>query len=181
MLLIIDTNKEADSIFNLEFVKPIEDVCKLQNQELTTIHFKEFSTINLPDFNKLIICGNPLQDFEYLEHINLFQNIKEYKNPLLGICAGMQILALTHGATLEENIEIGPKQLEITEYDSLLENINEIYCLHKKATTIPEQFKQIAKTKNSIQAIKHQTLNQYGLLFHPEVNNKIIIERFLNL
>lgn len=46
---------------------------------------------------------------------------------------------------------------------------------------IPDRFIPLAVSDRCVQAIRHRSLPLYGLLFHPEVRNEWIIERFLRL
>jgi GMP synthase (glutamine-hydrolysing) len=39
----------------------------------------------------------------------------------------------------------------------------------------------LAASEGRVQAIRHRSFPLYGLLFHPEVRNEWLIERFLGL
>ena len=43
------------------------------------------------------------------------------------------------------------------------------------------EFDILAKSDNSIHAIKHKSKNIYGIVFHPEVRNQWVIEKFIEV
>ena len=170
MILIINLNKYK--LHDLEFIKPITDL--LENCKL--IHYKNLKKEDLEKAEKIIIAGTSLKDDEYLKNIKNFSWIKDCKKPILGICAGMQILALIDGAKLKKAKEIGQTEIKILKKDSLIDGAEKVYSLHQFSVTLPKNFELIARSKKSIQVIKKD--NHYGLLFHPEVFNKELIRRF---
>ena len=173
MILVINLNKYK--LHDLEFIKPILDLL----DDYKIVHYKNLKQEDLEKADKVIIAGTSLKDNDYLEEIEKFYWIKNFKKPILGICAGMQILALINGAKLKKAKEIGQTEIKILKQDSLIKNINKVYSLHQFSISLPKGFQKIAESKISIQVIKKD--NHYGLLFHPEVLNKNIIISFANL
>jgi GMP synthase (glutamine-hydrolysing) len=55
------------------------------------------------------------------------------------------------------------------------------YTLHNFSVKPCQTFETLAKSTKCIQAIKHKQKNIYGVLFHPEVRNQEIIQRFIKL
>jgi GMP synthase (glutamine-hydrolysing) len=57
------------------------------------------------------------------------------------------------------------------------------YTLHNYSVKPCPDFEVLATASecNRIEAIKHKERDLYGVLFHPEVRNADIIERFLSL
>ncbi len=53
--------------------------------------------------------------------------------------------------------------------------------MHDCAVQVPDRFIPLAVSDRCVQAIRHRSLPLYGLLFHPEVRNEWIIERFLRM
>jgi len=170
MILIINLNKYK--LHDLEFIKPIADLLN----KFKIIHYKNIKQKDIDSADKIIIAGTSLKNNDYLEDLNKFNWIKNYKKPILGICSGMQILALINGAKLKESLEIGQTQIKITKQDPLIKDIYKIYSLHQFSTTLPKGFISLARSDKCIQAIKKD--NHCGLLFHPEVFNKNLIKDF---
>ena len=176
MILIISTCKEK--IHELEFVKPIERILKKNNLPFTTKNYKELSENNIKNSDKIIISGTSLDDNDFLNHLDSFKWIKSADKPILGICAGMQIISILYGSKIKKKKEIGYyKESFIKEFLGL-GGEQEVYHLHNNYTTLPEDFESF--TKNKIpQAIKHKNKEIYCVLFHPEVRKESIIEEFI--
>ena len=166
MILVINVNEHE--LHGEEFVRPVTDL--LDNFKV--VHYKEMNNKDLEKSDKIIICGTALKDNEYFENLDKFSWIKSYKKPVLGICAGMQIIGLIFGGKLEKNKEIG-----ITEVNGKLK-INKVYGLHNFSVSAPEGFEVLLKSDKCIQAFKKENL--VGHLFHPEVMNKELIINFSN-
>lgn len=182
MMLIINICKER--LHYLEFVKPIEDILIEKSIEYKTIYYKKISDKELFDkkLDKIIICGTSLKDNEYLENLDYFKWIKSPKlnKPILGICGGMQIISLIFGGALVENTEIGRVKIQFEkEFLGFDSSVKEVYLLHNYAV-FNNDFEVFASSQELRipQAIKHKTKSIYGVLFHPEVRNKELINYF---
>ena len=182
MILIINICKEK--LHYLEFVKPIEDILRREKIEYQTIYYKKITDKELLNkkLEKIIICGTSLKDSEYLENLNYFKWIKfpKLNKPILGICGGMQIISLIFGGILVENKEIGQIKVRFRkEFLNLKPSEKEVYLLHNYSV-INNEFEVFASSQELEipQAIKHKTKQIYGVLFHPEVRNKELINYF---
>lgn len=173
MILVINVNKYK--LHDLEFINPITDLFK----KFKVVHYRDLKQKNIDSAEKIIIAGTSLKDDEYLKDIEIFSWIKNCKKPILGICAGMQILALINGAKLKKAKEIGQTEIKILKEDPLIKDIKKVYSLHQFSVTLPKGFDLLAKSSKSIQVIRRD--NHYGLMFHPEVFNKELIKGFLNI
>lgn len=179
-VLIIDMSYERNSLWKVEFVSPIEDILKKIRVNYEIIHFLEIDLDVVKKYDKIILSGVALKDFEYVNHLEKFDWISEIKKPILGICAGAQIIGLIFGSELRKGEEIGLQKPKILKSDKILKevNLNEIYCLHNSYVEVPIGFELLVKTKYP-QIFKKGEI--YGVLFHPEVRNKELIENFVNL
>jgi GMP synthase-like glutamine amidotransferase len=176
MILIISTCEEK--IHELEFVKPIEKILKDKNILFFTKHYKELKEDDLNKASKIIIAGTSLKDNKFIKDISYFQWIKSIDKPLLGICAGMQIILLIYNGKLKNKKEIGYYKENFIKEFLGMEGEQEVYHLHNNYVTMPPDF--ISFTKGRIpQAIKHKNKNIYCVLFHPEVRNEKLIEYFI--
>lgn len=118
--------------------------------------------------------------------------------PILGICYGMQTMAVQLGGKVApgEKKEFGYAQIALSEPSALLENIADhinseglslldVWMSHGDSVhTLPPAFHVIASTENTpIAAIGNEQKKFYGLQFHPEVSHtsqgKKILERFI--
>lgn len=179
-ILIIDTSYEKNSLFKDEFCEPIANIIKqIPNCKYEIKHFSE--KINYEEYDKIIISGSALKDFEYLNHLNKFEFIKTTNIPILGICAGMQIVAKIYGTNLKKCKEIEITKTITTKQNKLFGGEFDTYSIHNYSIYCPKKFKIIAKSKKGIHAIIHKKKEIYGVLFHPEIKNKEILVNFINL
>ena len=175
MILVIDTCREK--LHSLEFVKPVEDVLKKQGMDFFTKHYLKVSDGDLAKAERVIICGTSLQDNRFVEDINYFSWLENFEKPVLGICAGMQIIGLVFGGSVQKNLEIGFFREKFKKEFLGLSGEQEVYHLHNNFIDFSKlnDF-EIFSSGEIPQAIRYK--NFYGVLFHPEVRNKELISRF---
>lgn len=184
MILLINICKEK--LHYLEFVKPIEDILRRNKQSCFVKNFKQITPPDLEKADKVIICGTSLMDNDFSERENLrFWNwIFDFNKPILGICGGMQILGLAFKGRIIKEPEMGFFK-ENFEKDFLgIKGQQEVYHLHNYFIDFfrLEEFEPYSiSEKNIIQAVKHKEKPFYGVLFHPEVRQKAIIDNFAKL
>jgi len=159
-------------------------------------------TISQENFNKLHPCGvilsggpstvthhaNPRAP-EWLFHLGL---------PILGICYGMQTMAVQLGGEVQSSSvrEFGYAELKLHGHSELFTNIEDrttaegdalldVWMSHgDKVTQVPIGFKIICETNNApIAGMADEARHLYGLQFHPEVTHTLqgmrILERFV--
>lgn len=178
MILVISVCKEK--LHELEFVKPIENILTENKTKFFTKHYSKLLRSDLNKANKVIICGTSLKDFEYLNNLDKFPWIKNLEKPILGICAGIQIISLVFGSKTKKKTEIGFYKEDFKKEFLSLIGEHEVYHLHNNYNTLPKDFESFTTGKIP-QAIKHKSKQIYGVLFHSEVRNKVLIEEFVKL
>ena len=118
--------------------------------------------------------------------------------PLLGICYGMQTMALQLGGEVASSTirEYGYAELQLHGHSQLLNHIEDritpegcalldVWMSHgDKVTVLPPGFQTICKTRNApIAGMADESRHWYGLQFHPEVTHTAqglrILERFV--
>jgi GMP synthase (glutamine-hydrolysing) len=176
MILIISTCSEKLS--EEEFVKPIASIVK---KDYIIKHYRKIGVQEIKKFDKIIICGTAIKDNKYLREIKKFDWIKNINKPILGICAGMQIIGLIFKAKLIKNDEIGMTRIITKKANKLFSDDFEAYELHEKGLSNLKNFEILALSDNSVQAIKHKRKEIYGIMFHPEVRNERVVENFVQL
>lgn len=178
--MILVVNVCSDKLSYFEFVKPVEDILKKATVDFFTRDFLSVNRRDISRTEKVIICGTALKDFKYLDNIDKFAWINETSMPILGICAGMQILARLFNNDVIEKTRIGRYRVKIIRKNSLSPK-DEFYSyfLNSKAVEPNEDFEAIGESGDLQCMVKHKRERFYGCLFHPEVLNPEIITNFL--
>jgi GMP synthase (glutamine-hydrolysing) len=177
---ILVLNICQERLHGYEFVKPVEDVLRKGGVEFESFHYKQLDERILDRCSSMIICGTSLRDDGFVEDIDKFRWIFDNfeGKPVLGICAGSQIISLVFGGEIKSKTEIGYFD-EKFEKDFLgLGGKQEVWHLHNNYSEFSEDFEKF--TGDEIpQAVKHRSKEIYGVLFHPEVRNKKMILEFI--
>ena len=171
MIVIISTCKEKLS--ELEFVEPLKKIVG----NCIVVSYKKIDEKEILKADKIIISGTCLKDFDYLNCD--FGWLKTYAKPVLGICAGMQIIAKEFGARLIDCASFGIKKVETICDNKICKGNFSAYFLHTKNAA--EGFEILATANNRPVVIKHGEKEIYGCIFHPEVLNTEIIKNFVLL
>ncbi|UVK77344.1 MAG: GMP synthetase [Sodalis sp. Fse] len=153
--------------------------CELWAWDVTEIHIRGFNP------NGIILSGGPESAIalnsprvpEYIFHAGV---------PVLGICYGMQIMAIQLGGKVQCSLqrEFGYAQVEVLTDSLLVRNIQDqigvqgkafldVWMSHgDKVTILPENFVTIASTETCPFAIiADEERRFYGVQFHPEVTH----------
>lgn len=178
MILIVDMNYKKDSLMLSEFVLPIASVVNLF-QESMIKHYLEIDEKNIENFDRIILSGTALKDNQTSQHPENFGWIRECEKPILGICTGMQTVGLAFGCRLKESLRIGMTQIRTVKENPLFSLTFRAYELHNFVLEPCEAFDVLAESEDGVEAFKQKKKQVYGVLFHPEVRNTEIIERFL--
>jgi len=129
----------------------------------------------------IIICGTALKDNGFLEEMERFSWLREISIPVLGICAGMQILCRIFGGLVREGCEIGMTEVHIIVPHPLLPlpPSFQAYELHSSFCEPPPGWEILAVSPACVQAIRDPHYLRFGVMFHPEVRNDRVVEAFL--
>jgi GMP synthase (glutamine-hydrolysing) len=189
-ILILDFGSQYTQLIARR-IREIGVYCELLPHDVNT-HFIE-------NFNPsgIILSGGP--DSVYEKNSARAPEIVFNLNvPILGICYGMQIMAVQLGgdATSSKKAEFGFAQIRTRNQSKLLKGINDeinpeghgllnVWMSHGiEVTKLPYGFELIASTDNCpIAGFANPEKNYYGLQFHPEVTHtkqgNIILDRFI--
>ena len=178
MILVVYMNYKKDSLGFYEFVLPIVSIAK-ESDECVVKHYLELRREDLSKFDSVILSGTALKDHATLSQPEKFEWIRDCGKPVLGICAGMQTIGLVFGLRLEKCLGIGMAQIRTLTANPLFSSTFKAYTLHNYSVTSSPEFDVLAESEKCVQAIKHKRTETYGVLFHPEVRNKEVIQRFI--
>jgi len=196
------TNIHSDKILILDFgsqytqliarrVREIGVYCELFPYDVDVSFIEEFNP------KGIILSGGP-DTVTTDDSARAPQIVFDLGVPILGICYGMQTMAMQLGgkATSADKHEYGFAQIRARNHSPLLNDITDdvndqghslldVWMSHGiEVTQMPDGFERIASTNNcTIAGFANIDKNYYGLQFHPEVTHtkqgERILERFV--
>ncbi len=181
MILVVDLCYRDGSLSRDEFVGPVERLLREAGAPFTTRHYTAVGAPEVEAADGVLLCGTALKDTGFAEHPERFRWLLAFERPVLGISSGMRALAAAFGGDIEPCCEIGMTDVRVLVPDPLFAGREGFpaYGVHEYAVQVPDEFLPLAASDRCVQAFRHRSLPLYGLLFHPEVRNEWVIERFL--
>lgn len=155
-ILIIDNNDSFT--LNLRHL-----VAEFAGRLPVVIAYDAINTADFCAYDIIVISPGPGKPEEYPDYKRLFESGK----PIIGICLGMQIMAVEFGGEVDrlpdcfhgrtENIEFDGRTYAVARYHSLA------------VTRVPGCFDIISRDKSGVpMAMIHKNLPIVGYQFHPE-------------
>jgi len=183
VILVVDLSYRPGSLSTAEFVLPVERAVRDSGEATRILHYTEVAPGDLAPASGAILCGTAIADFGYLGGLGKFSWVPGFPRPILGICAGMEVLVRICGGDLIPGTRIGMAAQEVTDPDPLFSGRGrfEAYELHSLAVRLPPSFRALAVSPSGISAARHRERPVYGVMFHPEVRNEWLIRRFVAL
>lgn len=209
MILIVDNTIEGLGSSPREIRKALERI--EPDLRIVTEPFHDIT----PEFVKtlapshIILSGQSHPWTRYSSEMlaGIFYVIREARQPILGVCGGLQQMALAFGAPVDliERLEPGEgyegafRESGFTEVRVKPENLSGIFAGLPETLTVweshcdevkelPADFIHTATNDVSdIQAMQHTSLPLFGVQFHPELfdeqhsHGRIILKNFLQL
>lgn len=183
MILVVDMNAEENSLSFMEFVLPILRILDGLGQPHHVVHYRTLNRELLNGADAVILSGTPLMDNAYYDHVEEFSWLRGVEVPMLGICAGMQFIGIINGAETHQCLEIGMTVIHVISPEpssSIFPSAEfEAYDLHRYALLPSPQLEVLAESDSAMQAYRVKGKNTFGVLFHPEVRNPEVIEKFV--
>lgn len=145
--------------------------------EILPYHTK-LETIVAKSPKGIVFSGGPSSVYDK-DAFEIDKAIYDLGLPILGICYGMQRIAVDFGGSVIRSThhEYGKAELNIIDENSRLfrdcENDRVVWMSHSdRVDVMPEGFKPIATSANSpYAAIENSAKNIYAMQFHPEVQH----------
>lgn len=180
MILILDCTRQDLPLLKDEFVQPVLQIIRQAGYEA---RIEPLNSPNMPPgCNAVILTGTALQDHEFLA-TGLPKWLLGWTGPVLGICAGMQLLAMSAGGELIADEKIGMTEITVMKDDPVFSGRDRFNAweLHKSGVVVPQSVHILARGATGVQALRYADRPWYGVLFHPEVRNDWVIRRFLEV
>jgi GMP synthase (glutamine-hydrolysing) len=102
------------------------------------------------------------------------------KLPMLCICVTHQLMATTFGGmtNLARKPEFGPVEVSVSDEDTILDGLKPSFAAweshNDEIVVVPPGFKVLASSDNcTVQAMRHEKINMFGVQFHPEVSHTL--------
>lgn len=183
-ILIINSAETGDR----SFVDPIKEAL------LTTkvdIHIKEYSEMlkdccDIDAYDAVIISASPKgNNANFDTRLKSFNWLRTTSLPVLGICAGHQLIGKLFGGELisDQESEDGISTVRIQKKDPIFEGCMDEFTVeqhHNDSITLPKDFDLLATSLHCrVQAIRHKTKPLYGVQWHAERSNPDIIRNFI--
>jgi GMP synthase (glutamine-hydrolysing) len=183
MILLVDLCWQPASLSRDEFVGPVARIVERTGEPWREVHFSRAAGAGLTDASGIILCGTALQDNLFAERVAEYSFLFDTGLPVLGICAGMQALCVAFGGGIRPACEIGMTRVRSGMTDPLLGSAGEFeaYELHSFACDPPPGWVVTAVSDTCVQAVRHPSRPLFGVMFHPEVRNDHVVERFCAL
>ncbi len=183
MILLVDPAYRPHSLSCDEFVDPVARIVKRCGRSWRYWHYAGMPDWEWEEIEGIILCGTALKDNGFMDHLDRFSWIRESTVPVMGICAGMQILCLACGGSVCEGCEIGMTDIHVSVPHPFLPPPPsfQAYELHSFSCEPPPGWKTLAVSGRSIQAVRDPYRPLFGVMFHPEVRNERVLEVFLGM
>ena len=183
MLLVVDNG----SIYTKNLVYFLSE----QKRKFLCLTFDEVDLSTIQDeygvFNSFILSGRKKNDRK-INALNskIIKHAVSAEKPLLGICYGAEILAITLGGTIKKSDEhVGGQETVVIEKENEIchGEIDVIESHNYEISQLGSQLHSLASSKScKYEIVKHNNLNIFGTQFHPEMSSdgQSIIQSFLS-
>lgn len=172
--------------------KHIKELLK-QFKEVKLVDFQNLDNIDVKKYDAIILSGG--SSYSVIGHKKIYSKelklIKTFKKPILGICLGFELIAFAFNEELKMMTynETGILPIKLIGKNKLFDKFPkefDVYEAHRWIVKKTKYLKQLAKSKDGIEAIKHPEKEIYGVQFHPEVlikksHAKRIFKNFLEI
>ncbi|NIO23338.1 MAG: hypothetical protein GTN38_04930 [Candidatus Aenigmarchaeota archaeon] len=152
------------------------------------VHFTKVTRKLLDDYDAIILSGSHLSDREDIKNrLHHYQWVKSVDKPMLGICAGHQIIGEIFGAKRfhkKEDAE-GYYHIYIDERGPILKGIRSdfrVFERHTDSINLPRGFILLGHSRVcDVEVMRHKSKPIYGVQFHPERSKKRVLENFVDI
>jgi GMP synthase (glutamine-hydrolysing) len=180
LLLVVDNG----SVYTPSLLKCIQEL----NLDFESHVFSDISLRDLDNYSSIILSGRRKNNPEMnIINSKLVKHSLEEDKPLLGICYGAEILALTLGGTIKKmtSPRHGLYEIDITKDNSLCSGKIKGFESHSyMVSKLDSFFTQIATSNDcKFEIFQYDNKNIFGTQFHPEmsIDGKALLEKFSSI
>jgi len=180
LLLVVDNGSV--------FTKNLTEFLKKIKLDFTIISHEKMNSLDLSIYSSIILSGRRKND-KKMNAINskLIKHAISEKKPLLGICYGAEILALSLGGTIKATSSPcrGPEKVKVTKQNPLCQEQINVFESHSyEISSLQPTFEVLGQSPNCLrEIIQYGNMNIFGVQFHPEMteDGQELIRKFTNL
>ena len=178
MLLVVDNGSV--------YTKSILDFLRRTDIKFDKLVFDEISSLS--NYSSIILSGRRQNNLQ-MNAINAktIKHALEHHKPLLGICYGAEILALTLGGTIKkmEVARQGLYKIDVIKENPICAGKINVFESHSyMIAKLDSTFKQIAKSSScEFEIFQLNNHNIFGTQFHPEMSEdgKTLLGKFISI
>jgi GMP synthase (glutamine-hydrolysing) len=177
LLLVVDNG----SVYTPSLVTSLKDL-KINFEDHL---FSDISSMKLDKYSSIILSGRRKNNSEMnIINSKLIKHSLENNKPLLGICYGAEILALTLGGTIKKmtSSRHGLYEVEVKENNPLCSGKLKGFESHSyMVSKLDSSFRQIANSADcEFEIFQYVGTNIFGTQFHPEMSmdGRSLLEKF---
>lgn len=155
------------------------------NLDFESYTFSNVSSLNLDNYSSIILSGRRKNNPEMnIVNSKLVKHSLEEDKPLLGICYGAEILALTLGGTIKKmtSPRHGLYEIDITKNNPLCSGKIKGFESHSyMVSKLNSFFTQMTTSDDcKFEIFQYNDKNIFGTQFHPEMSmdGKSLLEKF---
>ena len=167
------------------YTKSILNFLKEAAIDFRQAFFDKVTGLDFENYSSFILSGRR-QNNSAMNAINsrLIKYAFAKRKPLLGICYGAEILALTLGGTIKRMAapRQGIEEIDVIQDNPLCSEKIRVFESHSyKVERLDSSFKQIAKSSIcEFEIFQHDNQNIFGTQFHPEMSRdgQVLLKNF---
>ncbi|MGI0070120.1 MAG: type 1 glutamine amidotransferase [Nitrosotalea sp.] len=180
MLVVVDNGSV--------YTESILDFLKTTDVKFDQLRFDEISITSLSKYPSIILSGRR-QNNPKMNAINakIIKHALENRKPLLGICYGAEILALTLGGTIKkmEVARQGIHEIDVIKDNPICTKKIRAFESHSyMIAKLDSSFKQVAKSSTcEFEIFQLNGHNIFGTQFHPEMSEdgRTLLGKFISI
>ena len=170
------------------YTKNLIDFLSKIKTNFTSLSYDALIPSQISEFDSYILSGRRSNN-KKMNALNskIIKHALSEKKPLLGICYGAEILALTLGGTIRKTstLQKGEQEISVTKQNPLCSGKIRVFESHNyEVSRLNSSLSGIATSKNCFfELIQHNELKIFGTQFHPEMtpDGQSIIKAFVSI
>ena len=169
------------------YTKNLIEFLSKNQTKFTSVSNFEFDSTKIPEYDSFILSGRRKNSKEMnVVNSQIIKHAISDNKPLLGICYGAEILALTLGGTIKKTSELykGEQEVSVLKENLLCSGKIRVFESHNyEISRLNGKLQGLAKSENCLhEIIQYNDQKIFGTQFHPEMSQdgRAIIKAFVS-